>query len=92
MKNSLRKKATKDRFRPKTNITLMPLVTPANSLMYKLAIERSIKPNRHQKSASLIASDKFIFSLRSSNKKPRRCGASWYNIIALKLAPQLLWS
>jgi len=43
-------------------------------------------PSLRKKRRSIIASDKQKFSLSSSNKKPRKCGASWFNIIISELA------
>ncbi len=71
-------------------ITLIALQS-TNAPTRKLAIEMDNIPNRRQKEPPyLIACDKLKFAL-SSTKKPRKCGASWYNIITLKLALQLLW-
>jgi len=61
-------------------------------MMYNLANERSPPPKSAPKDRSIITSDKQKFASSISNKKPRRCGASWFNIIISELVTWLLWS
>ncbi len=45
---------------------------------------------RYSHLSRLLAVTKQNFALGNSNKKPRKCGASWY-IITSKLESQFLW-